>query len=100
MTGTAFVPPSAAPGTIAVDLTCRNGATATTTLTIVGSNALPSTATMGRHTGGGFLATGGRGTWSGALWIVGGLAAIGAATAVGTTTRRRRRAVGIRTRRR
>src|SRR5262245_6565534 len=78
MTGTAFVPPSAAPGTISVDLTCRNGSTATTTLTIVGSNAVPSTATMGPHTGGGFLATGGRGMRSSALWVLGGLAAIGA----------------------
>jgi hypothetical protein len=99
MTGQAFVPPSAAPGTFAVDLTCRSGSTATTTLTITGSNAVPSTATMGPHTGGGYLATGGPGSRSPAVWIVGGLAAIGAAIAIGTASvPRHRRAVRVRAR--
>lgn len=107
LTGTVMIPPNAAAGTFAVDLTCRTGSTATTTLTILGSNAVaptaPPTATMGPHTGGGFLANSGSGSRSGSrtaqLWIGGGLAAIGAAIGVATVTKRRRR-VPVRVRRR
>src|SRR5262245_32269620 len=80
LTGTVMVPPSAADGTFAVDLTCRTGSTATTTLTVLSSTAVSPTPppTMGPHTGGGFLANGGSGSRSPQLWIGSGLAAIGA----------------------
>ena len=103
MTGEVMIPPSAAAGTFAVDLTCKTGSSATTTLTILGSNAVTPTPppTMGPHTGGGFLATGGSGSGyrTPQLWIGSGLAAIGAAAGIAVLTKRRRR-VPVRVRRR
>ena len=91
--GQALVPPGTAPGTFAVDVVCKTGSNATTTLTVIGSNAVPAAptrGTMGPHTGGGYLATGGHdsGSANPAAWIVGGVAAIG--TAILISTRRRR----------
>jgi hypothetical protein len=92
--GQAMVPANSAPGTFSVDLTCKTGSSATTTLTVLGSTAAPTTkppATVGPHTGGGFLANGGHGSAAPTLWIIGGLAAIGGATAIAIGPRRRRR---------
>jgi hypothetical protein len=112
MVGQVTVPPTAAAGTFAVDLTCKTGSTATTTLTVLGSNAVtptapPTMATMGPHTGGGFLANGGSGSGSGSssgsrtpqVWIASGVVAIGAAAGIAALTKRRRR-VPVRVRRR
>jgi hypothetical protein len=87
------IPSDAATGTFSVDLTCRSGSTATTTLTITVSNAMQTAApaTVGPHTGGGFLAGAGGQSRAPAVWIVGGLTAIGAAIGIGTVTNRRRR---------
>jgi hypothetical protein len=93
LTAQVTVPPNAAAGTFSVDLTCRSGSTATTTLIITGSNAVPSAppATVGPHTGGGFLAGAGRQSHASTAWIVGGLTAIAAAVGIGTVSSRRRR---------
>ncbi len=92
LAGQATVPATTAPGTFAVDLTCSSGSTATTSITITGSTAVP--ATVGPHTGGGFLANGGRGgsgfNAAPTLWILGGVTTIAAAAAVATVGRRRR----------
>jgi hypothetical protein len=92
LTARVTIPPDAAAGTFSVDLTCRSGSTATTTLTIIVSNMQTvAPATVGPHTGGGFLAGASGRSRAPAVWIVGGLTAIGAAIGIGTVTNRRRR---------
>ena len=97
LTAQVTVPPNAAAGTFAVDLTCRSGSTATTTLIITGSNAVPTAApsaapaTVGPHTGGGFLAGAGGQSHASVAWIAGGLTAIAAAVGIGAVSGRRRR---------
>jgi hypothetical protein len=93
LTARVTIPPDAAAGTFSVDLTCHSGSTATTTLTITVSSAVQTVApaTVGPHTGGGFLAGASGPSRAPAVWIVGGLTAIGAAIGIGTVTNRRRR---------
>jgi hypothetical protein len=99
------------PGSFQVNLRCTNGsassASASTTITIVNvsASASPSPSqTVGPHTGGGFLANHGgqsapQQSDRSPAWLVGGLAALAAATAV-TVTSMRRHKVPIRIRRR
>lgn len=68
LTGAATIPGNKAPGQFAVNLTCSNNNTATTTLTVVNMSK-PS---QGPNTGGGGTAGGGMGT----LVIAGGLAVV------------------------
>ena len=92
-----LVPARTQQGGYDVNLACRSGSTATTTLQVVGKvTAQPTTRTakpsMGPHTGGGFLANRGRGVLAGpAIWLVGGAGALAAAGALGAITVRRRR---------
>jgi hypothetical protein len=100
------IPASAHPGRFDVTVTCRNGATATTSITIVVSNATmtprPTMATRGPNTGGGFLANhGGAGAgpsgWStltsGPLgWFGVAVFALLAAAAIGLRAHRKSRA--------
>jgi hypothetical protein len=97
LAGQASVPTTVAPGVFSVDMTCSSGLTASTTITIIGATPAP-TATMGPHTGGGFLANGGdRGVNTGPVaWIIGGLAAIVGGVAFATWTRGRRRLAPVR----
>jgi hypothetical protein len=88
------IPPHITPSTFEVKLTCRTGSSATTTLTVLSpspsASVAPTMATVGPHTGGGFLATGG--SDRGAItWIAGGAAVMAVAGTVAITTRRRRR---------
>ncbi|MGE5827840.1 MAG: hypothetical protein ACM30G_05665 [Micromonosporaceae bacterium] len=84
---------STQPGTHDVTLTCQSGSTSTTTLLVFGQ---PSTAmTNGPHTGGGFLAAGGRNPGQRpAWWFAAGGVALAAvalvvlAAAAGATRRR------------
>jgi hypothetical protein len=91
--GQVIVPTSSAAGTFAVDLTCKTGSTATTTLTVLGSNVVttPPPATLGPHTGGGYLAGGGQQSHTPTIWIVGGISAVAAAIGIATVSNRRRR---------
>jgi hypothetical protein len=90
------VPESTPPGGYDVTLTCRTGATATTTLWVIHKNANAGTGTIGPHTGGGFLA----GTRARlphlrrlvtgpTAWLAGAMAALLAAGAVGAASVRR-----------
>ncbi|MFC0503004.1 hypothetical protein [Micromonospora costi] len=87
LTGSATVPGNKEPGDFPVNLRCQNGNTASTTLTVL-NMAQPS---KGPATGGGGTAAG-RGT--GMLLLVGGLAAAGAAVAIGMAGSRRRTGAG------
>jgi hypothetical protein len=91
LTADVAVPARTTDGGYDVNLTCRSGTTATTTLRVVGSKvtAEPS---MGPHTGGGFLANRGRSGLAGPqIWLIGGAGALAAAGALGAITVRRRR---------
>jgi hypothetical protein len=93
--GQVTIPTTTRAGTATVTLTCQTGSTATTTLTILGL-ATAAPATIGPHTGGGFLANGGHDSDAGpAAWMIGGFGAIAAAGAIGVLSRRRRRTVPI-----
>ncbi|MFI7605614.1 hypothetical protein ACIBTV_10855 [Micromonospora sp. NPDC049366] len=87
LTGSATVPSDRAPGDYPVNLRCKNGNTATTTLTVL-NMAQPS---KGPATGGGGTAMG-RGT--GSLLLIGGVAAVAAAVALGMAGSRRRTGPG------
>jgi hypothetical protein len=100
------IPASTTPGRFDVTVTCRNGATASTTITVTVSNATPTPtptrATMGPNTGGGFLARhGSAGTgpsvWSNLTagpmaWFGIALFALLSAAAIGLTAHRKSRA--------
>ena len=90
LTAEVRVPARIKAGGYDVNLACRSGSTATTTLR-VGGNATAEP-TMGPHTGGGFLAKRGRGGLAGpGIWLIGGVGALAAAGALGAITVRRRR---------
>lgn len=96
LTAETEVPAQTREGAYDVNLACRNGSTATASLS-VGSKA-PTTKgptaepSMGPHTGGGFLANRGRSGLTGpGIWLIGGAGALVAAGALGATTVRRRR---------
>jgi hypothetical protein len=97
LTAEVRVPARIKEGGYDVNLACRSGSTATTTLRVSGiATAEPSTATaepsMGPHTGGGFLANRDRGGLAGPeIWLIGGAGALAAAGALGAITVRRRR---------
>jgi hypothetical protein len=96
LTAEAEVPVQTKQGTYDVNLSCRNGSTATTSLSVgsKGPTVEPTTAepSMGPHTGGGFLAHRGRSGLVGpVIWLIGGAGALVAAGALGATTVRRRR---------
>lgn len=84
LTGSVTIPGSKAPGAYAVNLSCQNGNTATTTLTVVNM----SQGSQGPATGGGGTA-GGPG---GALILAGGLGVIVLGVGLGLAGRQRRRA--------
>jgi hypothetical protein len=91
LTATAQVPSSTLPGTFDVRLVCATGSKATTTLTVLKTaTAPPPPPAMGPHTGGGFLANGGRSGLNRPWLAVGGVA-FAAALAVGVRHRRRAR---------
>jgi len=70
---------------------CQTGSKATTTLTVLKAAAVPPPPpTLGPHTGGGFLANGGRSGLDRPWLAVGGIA-FAAALAVGVRHRRRTR---------
>jgi hypothetical protein len=83
LTGAVTIPGNKAPGDYPVDLTCANGNTASTILTVL-NMAQPS---KGPATGGGGTA-GGRG--GGSLLLVGGLAVVAVAAGFGAVGSRRR----------
>jgi hypothetical protein len=96
LTGEVQVPARTKEGGYDVNLACRSGSTAATTLRVRSkATAQPSTATakpsMGPHTGGGFLANRDRGLAAPAIWLIGGVGALAAAGALGAITVRRRR---------
>jgi hypothetical protein len=83
LTGSVTIPSNKEAGDFPVDLRCENGQTASTMLTVL-NMASPS---KGPATGGGGTA-GGRGT--GSLLVLGGVAMVVAAVALGMGGRRRR----------
>lgn len=85
LTGSVTIPSSKAAGDYPVDLRCRNGATATTTLTVLNMSQ-PS---KGPATGGG--GTAGTGLTDGMLLVGGGVAAIAVVAGFGLLGARRRR---------
>ncbi|MCO1599172.1 hypothetical protein M8C17_28860 [Micromonospora sp. RHAY321] len=87
LTGSVTIPGNKQPGEYPVDLRCDNGQTASTTLTVL-NMASPS---KGPATGGGGTA-GGRGT--GSLLVLGGVALVAAAVALGMAGGRRRTGAG------
>ncbi|MET7822988.1 hypothetical protein [Micromonospora zamorensis] len=87
LTAQASIPRDKQAGDYAVDLRCQNGQTATTTLTVL-NMASPS---KGPATGGGGTA-GGRGT--GSLLVLGGVALVATAIALGMAGGRRRTGAG------
>jgi hypothetical protein len=104
LTAEVQVPAQTKEGGYAVNLACRSGSTATTTLSVSGAAtpepstppAQPSTppaeSSMGPHTGGGFLANRGGGILAGPqIWLIGGAGALAAAFVLGAITVRRRR---------
>jgi hypothetical protein len=97
LTAEVEVPAGTKEGGYDVNLACRSGSTATTTLRVSSKASAPpdpATAepTMGPHTGGGFLANRGRGGLAGPeIWLIGGAGALAAAGALGAITVRRRR---------
>jgi len=94
LTAEVTVPAGIKQGAYGVNLACRSGSTATTTLQ-VGGQATPEPEpepSMGPHTGGGFLANGGRNGLAGPqIWLIGGAGALAAAGVLGAITVRRRR---------
>ncbi|MGK5742355.1 hypothetical protein [Micromonospora sp. URMC 103] len=86
LTGSVTVPGNKEPGDYPVNLRCQNGNTASTNLTVL-NMAQPS---KGPATGGGGTAS--RGT--GMLLLIGGVAAVGAAVALGMAGARRRTGTG------
>jgi len=87
-----LVPADTRGGTFDVNLTCRTGSKATTTLTVLNGNAAApaNRQTVGPHTGGGFLANGSGGMTSGPfIWLAVGLGAMIAAVVVGIRNKRR-----------
>jgi hypothetical protein len=90
LTADVTVPAGTKEGGYDVNLACRSGSTATTTLRVDGNATAEPT--MGPHTGGGFLAKRGRGGLAGpGIWLIGGVGALAAAGALGAITVRRRR---------
>ncbi|MET8310041.1 hypothetical protein [Micromonospora sp. NPDC005173] len=87
LTGSVTIPGDKQPGEYPVDLRCDNGQTASTTLTVL-NMASPS---KGPATGGGGTA-GGRGT--GSLLVLGGVALVATAIALGMAGGRRRTGAG------
>ncbi|MEU4474243.1 hypothetical protein [Micromonospora sp. NPDC023888] len=87
LTGQATIPRDKPAGDYPVDLRCENGQTASTTLTVL-NMASPS---KGPATGGGGTA-GGRGT--GSLLVLGGVALVATAVALGMAGGRRRTGAG------
>jgi hypothetical protein len=83
LTGSVTVPGNKAPGAYAVNLSCQNGHTATTTLTVVNM----SQGSQGPATGGGGTA-GGPG---GMLMLIGGIGVIALGAGFGLAGRQRRR---------
>jgi hypothetical protein len=83
LTGSVTIPGNKEPGDFPVDLRCENGQTASTMLTVL-NMASPS---KGPATGGGGTA-GGRGI--GSLLVLGGVAMVAAAVALGMSGSRRR----------
>jgi hypothetical protein len=82
------LPVTAPAGTHQVTVNCRTGASANTTLTVLGG----APGTVGPHTGGGFLAHSQEtSTRRPVTWLVAGLGALLLAAAVRTVTIRRRR---------
>jgi len=95
LTAKVDVPTQTTEGRYEVNLACRGGSTASTSLRVV-SRATPEPSTpepsMGPHTGGGFLANRGRGGLAGPeIWLIGGIGALAAAGVLGAITVRRRR---------
>ncbi|MEV4201632.1 hypothetical protein [Micromonospora globbae] len=86
LTGSVTVPANKEPGDYPVNLRCPNNNTASTTLTVL-NMAQPS---KGPATGGGGTAMGG----TGRMLLIGGLAAAGAAVALGLAGGRRRTGAG------
>jgi len=91
------IPPTTPPGTRDVKLTCVNGQTASTTLTVLAMTPTANPVTppppfqvLGPNTGGGFLANGAS-SRTPLMWIGAGLVALIAAVVVGTTSQRRSR---------
>jgi hypothetical protein len=110
LTAEVQVPAQTQEGGYEVNLACRSGSTATTTLRVSGKETVePSTGTvepstepvepstepvepsMGPHTGGGFLANRRSGLAGPEIWLIGGAGALAAAGALGAITVRRRR---------
>jgi hypothetical protein len=90
LTGEVRVPARTKGGGYDVDLACRSGSRATTTLSV--GNKATAEPSMGPHTGGGFLANRGRSGLAGPeIWLIGGAGALAAAGALGAITVRRRR---------
>ncbi|WBB71098.1 hypothetical protein [Micromonospora sp. WMMD812] len=87
LTGSATVPGDKQPGDYPVNLRCQNGNTASTTLTVL-NMAQPS---KGPATGGGGTAVGGR---TGTVLLIGGVAVVTAAVALGMAGGRRRTGAG------
>jgi hypothetical protein len=94
LSASATVPSTTPAGTYDVDLDCHNGSKASTTLTVLNQTAgnAPAHASVGPHTGGGFLASGEDGGIGDGpvIWIATGLAALLAAAVVSVRTRKRR----------
>jgi hypothetical protein len=91
LTAEVKVPARTTEGRYDVNLACRSGSTATTTLW-VGNKATAAAPSMGPHTGGGFLANRGSSGLAGPeIWLIGGAGALAAAGALGAITVRRRR---------
>jgi hypothetical protein len=86
LTGTATIPGNQTPGTFGVSLSCPNGNTAQTTLTVINM----SKPTQGPATGGGGTAGG----FGGPLVLAGGLAMIALGAGVWLVSTRRRSAAG------
>ncbi len=89
LTGQVTVPSRTRSGTYDVKLTCRSGATATTTLSVLGAGTAP--ATVGPHTGGGFLARGMDTNTAATLWILAGSTTLAGAVGMSMLSARRRR---------
>ena len=96
LTAEVDVPARTKEGGYDVNLACRSGSTATTTVWVGNKGTVGGKGTagpsMGPHTGGGFLANRGRSGLTGPeIWLIGGAGALVAAGALGAITVRRRR---------
>jgi hypothetical protein len=91
LTAEVDIPAPTKQGGYDVNLACRSGSTAMTSLW-VGSKGPTAEPSMGPHTGGGFLANRGRSGLTGPeIWLIGGAGALVAAGALGAITVRRGR---------